>query len=97
MIRCDGDFVIYILECRDSRGKWFGPNYDNLGTPKGFAASDDCWQATGVSGTFHPHVGLSALQEMAKKHTHLVWRLMKMTVSQHKREIASMHLGGVIG
>lgn len=62
-IRTDGDFFIYILQVQlASNQKWVDANLDHFGFPWSFNASADCWQVTGVHGTFHKNEAIEALK-----------------------------------
>lgn len=105
MLRVDGTFVVYMLQFCNPRldsdnpyGGWRDPNYDHFGTPlksekNGFAASGDCWQATGLHGTFDEAAGRAALKEMqtdTRWHRNEVnWRLVRRTFVQHTDVVAS--------
>lgn len=89
-MRTDGDFVIYVLYTRETTS-WFQPSYDHYGTPKGFSASDDCWQRTGVFGTFDKQTGIDAVSEMLGKHPGQDWKLCERKISHHHRDICEFH------
>ena len=46
MLRVDGEFTIYKLQCK--KDDWFNPNYHYFGVPKGFDPSGNCWQQLGI-------------------------------------------------
>ena len=56
MLRVDGEFTIYKLQCK--KDDWFNPNYHYFGVPKGFDPSGNCWQQLGINGTFDKAEGL---------------------------------------
>ena len=91
-MRCDGDIVIFVLQGRSTeKGKkkeWFGPSFDYFGHPPGFQASDDCWQRTGIFGTFDEDEGLTALKLFNREHVEYDWRLMRLHVVQEHTEVA---------
>jgi hypothetical protein len=93
MLRIDGYFTIYVLKGRNTEKKsekWFSPSYDSFGTPPGFCASDECWQKTGVHGTFDEAQAFAALQLFAKAYPENDWRMEEVKISQHRSQIASM-------
>lgn len=92
MLRIDGDFTIYVLGCRitdKKSNKWFSPSFDSFGTPPGFTASDECWQKTGVHGTFNEAQAFAALQLFAKAYPEDDWRMEEVKISQHHSPIAT--------
>jgi hypothetical protein len=89
MIRVDGDFTIYVLKAQGKKDdKWFSPNFDHFGSPKGFTASDDCWQKLGIMGTFDKMVGFAAIHEMHTAHPTHSWKLCELSMSQFHRDLA---------
>lgn len=93
MLRIDGDFIIYVLGCRTTEknsDKWFSPSYDSFGTPPGFTASDECWQTTGIHGTFDEAQAFTALQLFAKAYPEYDWRMEEVKISQRRSKIAEM-------
>jgi len=59
-------------------------------TTNGFSASGDCWQQTGIHGTFELQVGMEALQYMAKKFPERRWRLVKYECSRKTTPVATI-------
>lgn len=93
MLRIDGEFTIYVLKGRATEhrsNKWFSPSYDSFGTPPGFTASDECWQATGIHGTFDESQAFSALKLFAKAYPEQDWRMEEVKISQQHTQIALM-------
>ena len=88
-MRSDGDVVLFKLEAKLDKD-WFSANYDHFGSPAGFTASDDGWQKTGIFGTFDEEEGMRALLVMSKQHVEYSWRLMRLKLSQHHFEVATM-------
>jgi len=91
-MRCDGEFTIYVLEARYTTGKdkkWFRASLDSFGTPPGFSASGECWQKTGIHGTFDEAQGVDAAMVMAREHVEFDWRLMRLEVSQHHHDVVT--------
>lgn len=87
MIRVDGNFTIYKIQ-HWSAGKWVSSSLDHFGTPhilcasKGFSACGDCWQQTGVHGTFDLHAASEGLAWMTQEWPDHWFRIAKVTISQ---------------
>jgi hypothetical protein len=94
MMRNDGEVTVYVLQFRNqgtkSDQRWRGANLDHFGHPPGFKASSDCWQRTGLDGTFDEEQGFEGLKLMSREHVEYDWRLMRLEISQHHYEVASM-------
>jgi hypothetical protein len=91
-MRCDADLIIFVLQGRSTEAKgkrdWFSPSYDHFGHPPGFNASGECWQKTGIHGTFDEDEGLAALRVFNREHVEYDWRLIRMHVVQEHIEVA---------
>ena len=83
MLSKDGIYTFYRIQQRSSKkDKWTYANLDHFGHPKGFGASDECWQATGVMGCYDAkkaHLGLAELREKHAKHK---FRLVRVLIKQ---------------
>lgn len=87
MISTDGCYKIYIIELRTEgyrNGKWFTASLDHFGSPPGFTACDECWQRTGVRGTFDEKVGRKGIKWMRKKYPNEEFRLTCVHITQMK-------------
>jgi hypothetical protein len=101
MLRNDGKYKIYMIRHlaevgafgRD-KSEWHFSNFDHFGTPIGFSASGDCWQETGIHGTFDLETGLEGLRWIADKHRGTKFRLVKLTLTRQTETISSMRLPG---
>lgn len=54
-LRNDGKVEVYRIQTRTDTIKnsnWYYANLDHFGKPKGFGADGECWQETGIKGTF---------------------------------------------
>lgn len=51
-------------------------------TKNGFSACGDCWQTTGVTGTFELNAASEALAWMCQKWPQSQFRIVKVTISQ---------------
>lgn len=71
MLRNDGKYTIFVIQHEQpEKGKestWVYSNLDVFGYPEGFSASDDCWQKTGIHGTFDAEQAMEGLSELRKK------------------------------
>ncbi len=99
-LRTDGDYTVYLIEHLASFAsrmpesvRWAGSNFDHFGTPKGFSASDPCWQKLGIHGTFKRSQAVAGLRWLAEKHNGYTFRIVEMTVSQKCTEVARMCVG----
>lgn len=107
MLRNDGKYEIYMIQhlaevgaFGHTKSEWHFSNFDHFGTPvctgvcadKGFSASGDCWQETGIHGTFDMEIGLQGLRWIADKHRGIKFRLVKLTLTRQTETISSMRL-----
>lgn len=66
-MREDGLYAIYQIQHYVERTKkWDFSNLDHFGYPKGFGASGECWQETGVHGCFDLKTAKQGLQWIRK-------------------------------
>lgn len=87
MIRKDGSYRIFVIETRFDDYKnanWFLANLDHFGSPKGFGAGGDCWQTTGVTGTFKEKEAKKGLGWIRKRYPESQFRLAAVHISQMK-------------
>lgn len=92
-VRKDGEYVVYVIQTRSANyrgGEWYNASLDHFGTPPGFSASSECWQTTGIDGTFDRAVGLAGLSAIANKHPGVEFRLAQVNITQKTAEVASM-------
>ncbi len=83
MLRCDGSFLIYkIQHDYHEDGEWTYSNFDTFGTPPGFSASSECWQKTGIHGTFDKIVARDGLFWIRHKNPGTKFRLVSVVISQ---------------
>ncbi len=81
MISRDGKFTIFRIQHR-SGTKWGFSSFDYFGTPKGMSASDECWQITGVMGTFSRERGFIGLLWIRSKWPTHKFRLVRVEIQQ---------------
>lgn len=81
----DGVSILYEIQHQpgDEKTLWRFSSLDHFGTPKGFAASCDCWQKTGIHGTFDLQEGLAGVRLLKSKWPAFRFRLVKRTYFQH--------------
>ena len=100
MLRKDGIYEIYMIQHQQKDSKWV---YSIFGTPtvadikKGFNASGDCWQITGIEGTFDFETAkeglIKASENILKQYMNgdlkqiLPLRLVKVIISQTTSEV----------
>ena len=92
MIRTDGTFTIYRLQHNwQGKGIWtYSIENDEL-----FNASSDCWQITGVSGTFDLEHAKKALGEVVSRlDKNRVFRLVKVTIKQETKVVWPIDYSG---
>jgi hypothetical protein len=90
MIRRDGCYQIFLIETRSKNYKneeWFTASLDHFGSPPGFTASDDCWQRTGVYGTFVEKTAREGLKWIRRRHSDTEFRLVCVHISQMKVKV----------
>lgn len=94
VLRKDGDVTVYVLQTKHKgKEEWFNASLDHFGTPEGFSASHDCWQQTGINGTFDKFVGMQGLTWMANRHVGQPWRLAKIRITQETVAAAALQIG----
>jgi len=87
MIRADGAYKIFVLEFKFlPKDAWHTASLDHFGSPPGFSASDDCWQKTGVYGTFDQREARRGLAWMRRKNprSSTRFRLVCVHITQTK-------------
>ena len=83
LLRNDGKYVIYIIQHKQKDCRWVQSSFDAFGTPDiAFSASGDCWQQTGVHGTFNLSIAEHALAMIRMKHMITQFRLAKVEITQ---------------
>lgn len=106
MVRNDGDFVIYVIKHRKNNDEWTlssmdsfdfaGAVWQNHGgwnyPRREFSASGDCWQQTGITGTFKRDAALAALSAVSEANPDYEFGIFEVKISQHSRPIATMSL-----
>lgn len=80
MIRNDGKYEIYRLQhLWNHRTKWVG----SIENEEFFKASGECWQQTGIHGTFDFDEAKKAFEEVVSRlEKNRKFRLVKVTISQ---------------
>lgn len=90
MIRTDGKYQIYRIEQQwEGSEKWSDSNENEIEFP----ASSECWQLTGVHGTFDLKVAKEAFERVVSKpDENRRFRLVLVTIDQAKKEIQTQPL-----
>lgn len=91
-LRSDGEFTFYVIQHKQSDGRWVGSSFDFFGTPEGFSASGVCWQQTGNHGTFDRDEGVRGLQWISERHKGKHFRLAEVYIKQASEVIADMFI-----
>ncbi len=86
MLRNDGKYEVYVIEAK-GEGDWFQYNMDFCALTddqpyKDFSASGECWQSTGVHGTFDVRHALKMFNLMTKAKPEYQFRVTKYTIWQ---------------
>lgn len=96
MLRKDGKYVIYMVQCRSISigAKWHFLNFDSIekglsqetifSEPwRSFTACGECWQRTGEFGCFDIKVAKLFLKQLEKLSYDYKFRLVRITINQH--------------
>ena len=86
-MRCDGIFDIHQIQHLQSDGEWVMSSLDHFGTPIGFSPSCECWQKTGVRGTFARGLALDGVRWLRARHPDYKFRVVLVTTSQITRVV----------
>lgn len=87
MLRTDGCYKIYRIQHKQEDGKWVYSSFDHFGYPgdwrskEGFSACGNCWQETGVEGTYNRELAIKGAKELAAKHK-MNFRVVWVVLSQ---------------
>jgi hypothetical protein len=84
MVRNDGNYVIYLIQHKERSGRWVR----SIENERYFKASDECWQITGIHGTFD-------LEHAKKVYEHIInieeegniYRIVKVTINQKTEDV----------
>lgn len=80
----DGEYVIFTLQYWDEKdGVWADAGLGSFGHPEGFNASGECWQRTGVHGTFDEGQALDGAVKLQRRHG-IPFRVQVLEVSQRR-------------
>lgn len=89
MLRNDGLYTIFCIQHYvpeyGKPGAWVGSNLDHFHYPEGFNASGECWQQTGVTGTFDQVEAIAGWKWLREKWPETQFRVVCVTASQHTR------------
>lgn len=86
MLRTEGKFTIYKIEHQwQNKGNWAS----SIENEHYFTASGDCWQRTGVHGTFDLEEAKKAFGEVVSKlDKNRKFRLVGVTIEQSKEVLS---------
>lgn len=83
-LRCDGEYRIFTLQYwSEDEHKWADAGLDHFGHPEGFTASGECWQRTGVHGTFDEEEAIAGAAQLQKRHG-IPFRVAILEISQRR-------------
>ena len=83
-LQSDGEYVIFTLQYwYEKDGTWNDAGLDAFGHPEGFNASGECWQRTGVHGTFDEEEALRGASRLQQRHG-IPFRVQVLEVSQRR-------------
>lgn len=76
-MRNDGDVTVFQIEHK-SEARWYGTSFDYFGTPhEAFSASGQCWQETGIHGTYDAEIAEIALMRISRTWPETAFRLVR--------------------
>lgn len=80
----DGSYTIYTIKCRklNRDSNYYYANLCTFGFPEGFKSSDECWQKTGIHGTFNLDEAKNAIKFLYDKHPDYLFKFVKLTLNQ---------------
>jgi hypothetical protein len=104
MLRSDGEFVVYVIKHRKDGQDWMLSSLDNFEFAgavwqdsggwnyprREFSASADCWQKTGITGTFNRDAALAALTAISEANPDYEFGIFEVKLSQQSRAIGTM-------
>jgi len=76
----EGKYTIFCIQHAQANGDWVFSSLDYFGTPKGFQFSDDCWQKTGIQGTFDPTQAFCGAQSLSEAWPGTLFRVVQVNV-----------------
>jgi len=83
-LRVDGEYRIFTLQYwNEKEHAWADAGLDHFGHPEGFTASGECWQRTGVNGTFDEDEALAGAAQLQKRHG-VPFRVAVLEISQRR-------------
>jgi len=104
MVRNDGDYTIYILEYWGNIGRkdeWlyagdgdqFTKGEDHFKEPfRSFGACGECWQETGIHGTYDKQTAFELLVKVAAHTPNRVFRIAELKISQTTTGICEINV-----
>lgn len=87
MLRKDGVYLFYMIQHSQDGIDWTYSSLDYFGHPKGFTASDKCWQQTGMHGTFDRQEAIDGCCWISERHPKVKFRVVVVAMSQIARPI----------
>jgi hypothetical protein len=85
MLRSDGTYNIYIIQHQWRKaGEWKMSDIGGFGSkpPMSMNAIGQCWQDTGVMGTYHLKDALAVLPDLRKRNPEHAFRVACVCISQ---------------
>lgn len=102
MLRNDGKYTIYTIQHQDKKGEWHSSNIDSFEPKEGrwssdgskelppwrhFGANGECWQQTGVHGTFEVDDARQLLCLLRKHNKNQQFRVVAVDIWQDSRVV----------
>lgn len=87
-MRTDGDFRIYLIDHWSERSQKWMDGSGRYGHPEGFDACGECWQTTGIHGTFDLQQALDGAAELQRRWG-VPFRVSVLEISQRRFPLPS--------
>lgn len=81
MLINDGKYDIYLIQHQFGE-KWVNSSLEYFGHPLGFTSSDECWQETGIHGTFNKSKAKRALKWISRQYPDMKFRIVCRRIMQ---------------
>ena len=87
MLNKDGNYQIYTIQHlpkleKETEENWVFSNFDSFGFPDGFDACGECWQKTGIYGTFEIFTAKKGFDWIMKRNPDTKFRVVKIFIQQ---------------
>ncbi len=88
MLWNDGDYLIYNIQHKQKDGSWGDSSFAYFGQPidykrkDSFSACGECWQQTGIQGTYYLDAAKEGLKNIRKNNPKTTFRLVAVYIKQ---------------